>query len=189
MAYEDLADKRFGSLTAMEYSHTDKHGSAMWKCQCDCGSELIARAGALKSGNTKSCGCQTRTRKHGLWKHPLYNVWQSMKTRCYNPKANRYQYYGGRGITVCEDWLDFTTFYNWAMSNGYHQGLTLDRVDRDKGYSPENCRWVDVIKQNNNKGDNVRISFDGREYTVKQFAKLTGITESTLYQRLRKQAK
>ena len=189
MTYEDLAGRRFGKLVAIKYSHNDKWGSAMWLCQCDCGKQIITRSSALRSGNTKSCGCQTKARKHGLWKHPLYSVWQSMKTRCYNPKANKYKYYGGKGITVCEDWLTFINFYNWAVTNGDRKGLTLDRIDRDKGYQSDNCRWVDPTRQNNNKSDNVQITYGGQRYTVKQFSKLIGVAKSTLYHRLQDQRK
>jgi hypothetical protein len=182
--HEDLRGKRFGLLIAMEYMKADKYGSAMWKCQCDCGNKTVTVAGALKTGNTKSCGCQTKIRKHGLWKHPLYGVWQGMKTRCTNPNSNRYQYYGGKGVTVCEEWLNFKTFYDWSIANGYQQGLSLDRKERNKGYFPDNCRWSSIKEQNNNKTDNVMVYHEGSKYTVNEFSQLTGISKGILYRKL-----
>ena len=129
---------------------------------------------------------QDKRRKHGLHKHKLYNVWQGIKTRCGNSKSNRYKYYGGRGIKVCGEWLDFLNFYNWAIVHGYQEGLTLDRVDRNKGYSPDNCQWVDYQQQNNHKSDQKRISYKGKEYTVKKAAEVAKVPASKIYQRLRR---
>lgn len=130
-------------------------------CICDCGSTLSPIIGALRSGNTKSCGCycadrirETKT-KHGMADTRLYNVWLGMRRRCNNPKDNYYKDYGGRGIRVCEDWaIDYSKFHAWATSNGYAEGLTLDRIDVDGNYDPSNCRWADLATQSRNKRNN-----------------------------------
>lgn len=144
----------------------DRHGLATWLCLCDCGNQHICRGRVLRLGTTVSCGCLNqelrakRSRKHGKRRSRLYGVWTSMKIRCYNPRNNRYKYYGGRGITVCDEWLhDFQAFYDWSMANGYDENAprgkcTIDRIDNDKGYSPDNCRWVDMKVQSSNKSSN-----------------------------------
>ena len=124
--------------------------------------------------------------KHGLHKHKLYNVWQGIKTRCYNSKSNRYKYYGGRGIGICEEWLDFMAFFDWAISHGYEEGLTLDRIGRNKNYSPDNCQWVDYNQQNSHKSDQKRIFYKGKELTLKEASEIAKVPLSTIYQRLRR---
>ena len=123
--------------------------------------------------------------KHGGCKTKLWGVWYSMNNRCTNPKNSHYEYYGGKGISVCEEWKDFAIFRSWALGNGYKEGLSIDRIDNSKNYSPENCRWADAITQANNKSNNVTIPFRGKMMTPHQIEDITGINRRLITARLR----
>lgn len=154
----DLTGRQFGRLFVKEDGGSVE-GRPVWHCVCDCGNSVTVKAGHLRSGNTKSCGCyrEDTITRHGLYKHPLYKVHSSIKSRCYNTKCRGFKNYGGRGITVCERWLEsFENFYE-DVSDGYADGLELDRIDSDGEYSPENTRWA--TKQQN--------SFNRRAYCDK----------------------
>lgn len=167
-AVKDLTGQRFGRLVVVERAGSDKHKHATWKCQCDCGEVRVLCSGNLRNGLVNSCGClrvdsnKKRFTKHGRRESRLYCVWIDMKKRCYNPSTHNYHRYGGRGITICDEWLhNFEAFYDWAIANGYDETAprgqcTIDRIDNDKGYSPDNCRWVDAKTQNNNKSNSKR---------------------------------
>ena len=123
--------------------------------------------------------------KHGLRKHRLFSVWNGMKQRCFNSNWYAYKDYGGRGISVTDEWKDdFLCFYHWAMNNGYRQGLTLDRIDNSKGYSPDNCRWVTIKEQSNNRRSNRNITYKGQTKTLTQWSEELGMSFFTLRDRL-----
>lgn len=122
---------------------------------------------------------------HGKYHTQLHGVWQMMKQRCFNPNQRTYKWYGARGIAVCPEWLDFMGFYKWAVANGYSDGLTLDRIDPNGNYAPENCRWVSWKKQMNNKRSNRLISAFGKTLTIQEWSEVTGIHRSTIVNRLK----
>jgi hypothetical protein len=148
----DLVGERYGRLTVVEFDRLQKH-KTYWKCVCDCGLTVIATGNNLRSGNTKSCGCLHRERlaesgkqnaKHGESNRTrLYTIWCSMRRRCStDPNAYAYKWYGKKGVKVCEEWNDYLVFKEWAMSHGYADDLTIDRIDPSKDYCPENCQWI-----------------------------------------------
>lgn len=188
---KDLTGEKFGRLTVLERCGKNKNGNVEWRCLCDCGKEKIVSGGKLTSGDVQSCGCLHKERqkiavtKHGKYETKLYSKRQSMKTRCYNKKAANYCDYGARGITVCEEWKkDFYAFYDWAMSSGYKEGLTIDRIDVNGNYCPENCKWATIKEQNNNQRKSVKITYKGKTQSISQWAKETGIKYMTIYHRI-----
>lgn len=125
--------------------------------------------------------------KHGGKGTKLYEIWCSMKARCYNPNLKVYRHYGGRGISVCEEWLhDFVPFEKWAVANGYKEDLSLDRIDNNKGYSPDNCRWATRVQQANNQRTTIKIAYNGETKTLHEWAVVLGIKPATLYYRIYK---
>ena len=178
-----------GHLTAIRYYGSDGRRS-YWIVHCDCGKDFLMQASEFLKGKQKSCGCArpseisaART-THGLSKHPLYHVWRSMKQRCTVPTCHAYPNYGGRGIKVCDRWLaKFQNFWD-DMNPTYKKGLTLDRIDVNGNYCPENCRWVNMKKQGNNKRNNTFINTPWGRITIAEASEKSGIGETTLLYRV-----
>ena len=191
---KDLTGKKFGKLTVIKLLYSkklkdNKHYSHYYLCKCDCGKEVEICLSNLLTGNTKSCGCLKKEypnhKTHGLIEHRLYKIYNGMKVRCYNKNAINYKDYGGRGITVCQEWLnDFINFYNWAMANGYTDDLSIDRIDNNGNYEPSNCRWANSIEQANNKRNNKVIEYNGIRKTISQWERETGIDHRKISARL-----
>lgn len=180
----NLVGQRFGRLVVTEYVGINRsksgHTYSQFKCLCDCGNETIKRGTDIKSGSVNSCGClrreisRNKATYHGFTHTKLYNVWKSMRGRCNCPSDQAYKNYGGRGITYDPSWEDYKTFHEWAYRTGYVQdsGLTLERIDVNKGYSPDNCCWVDMKRQSNNKRNNLYFTIDGVTHTLAEWCEI-----------------
>lgn len=191
----DLTGKRFGKLVAIKRGEDElrkdgRHNST-FICQCDCGNIVRVVSSRLKSGNTQSCGCLHKqktseiNKSHGMRNTRIYGIWCRMKQRCYNPNSIDYKEYGGRGISVAEEWKNsFENFMEWSMISGYSDNLTIDRKDNERGYSPDNCQWVSRSIQSNNKRNNRKISFNGKIQNISEWAKETGISRATIAKRI-----
>lgn len=185
----DLTGQRFGRLVVIGPDGKSENGhTTLWKCICDCGAEVTVRGTNLKSGATQSCGCYEHDRlaelhtTHGGRGTLLYSVWASMLGRC-RDKNNKD--YGGRGITVCDEWeSSFPNFREWALSSGYKLGLTIDRIDNNKGYSPDNCRWVGAKEQALNRRSNRIATLNGETHTFYEWDEILGFTRGTISQRV-----
>lgn len=189
----DLVGKKFGRLTVVEQAPYRTYGRVRWKCVCDCGNHIEVDGCHLTSGHTKSCGCLRselsiqRSTTHGGSNTKLYKVFLTMIARCENPNNKAYCHYGGVGIKVCDKWRhDFSEFREWSIKHGYTDGLTIDRIDNSKGYSPDNCRWVDWKTQQNNRTNNRIVFYQGLAYTLSELSKLASVNYATLKYRLDK---
>ena len=188
----NLKGKSFGRLTVIENDRMEK-GVRWALCLCECGKESDTRVSDLRSGNTKSCGClYQETRKtahvlHDMGRTRLYSTWTNMKTRCYNPNVHGFKNYGGRGITVCEEWeSDFVNFYNWAVETGYNDELTIERVDVNGNYEPENCMWIKADEQSKNRRGNIYIELNGKTDTLKGWCDELGFPYKIVHQRMKR---
>lgn len=192
----DLTGKKFGRLTVLKRAK-NRGKDVFWLCQCECGNQKEVNGSKLRGGKTKSCGCLKKDmsfdekygfvrKTHGMSNTRIYRIYNKMKLRCYSKTNSAYKDYGGRGITVCQEWLDdFMNFYNWSMENGYSDDLSIDRINNDKGYSPENCRWATKKKQANNTRSTVFLTYKGETKPASEWSKITGIRQDTLTMRKR----
>jgi len=178
---KDLKGQTFGKLTVIQFDSMIKR-HAHWLCKCECGNEKVVVGYSLTRGMTKSCGCflKETVTKHGESDGRLHRIWRGMKTRCNNPNCTTFHHYGGRGIRVCEEWLDFEEFRKWAIESGYEDGLSIDRIENDQGYNPNNCRWVDKYTQANNKRNSLKVEINGELKTLTEWARYAGIKYTTI---------
>lgn len=191
-SFQDHTGETFGYLTAIRCVGRSNDGNPIWLCRCKCGKLHEATARNLVHGHVKSCGCKrsegTRT-THGQSDSRLYRVWNGMKQRCMNPNNTEWHNYGGRGISVCDEWMNFEAFRTWAEANGYEPDAkygkcTIDRIDTDGNYEPNNCRWVDYIVHGNNRRGHTSITVNGESHTIAEWARLNGLNPSTIRSRL-----
>ena len=189
-AFKDLTGQRFGRLTVL-FRHGYSGLAITWECQCDCGNTKVVVGNSLLRGKTQSCGCLHREQlvernsSHNLVGTRIYNIYSNMRERCYCQSNPQYKNYGGRGIRICSDWLnDFKAFYDWAMANGYRDDLSIDRVDNNGNYCPENCRWADAKTQANNTRRNRLLTINGITMTLSEWADKTGISASCISRRI-----
>ena len=165
MRLVDLTGKKFGRLLVLKRHCENTRGNKpKWVCQCDCGTVVIVDGSSLSTGNTRSCGCLKReidsyvNATHGQSKTKLYSVWSNLKERCDKPENKSYSRYGGRGITYSSEWKHFEPFYNWAIATGYKEGLTIDRINPNDNYCPENCRLISLASQSRNKSNTIYVT-------------------------------
>lgn len=182
----ELIGKKFNMLTPYMFGGITNKKTRWW-CKCDCGNIVLVYATNLVNGHSKSCGC-LHLKSLGLSKSRIYSIYTGMVNRCYNPNSKEYKNYGGRGISVCEKWLGENgsyLFYLWATRHGYKENLSIDRIDNNKGYSPDNCRWATLIEQANNKRNNIKLTYNGETKTVKEWSRIVGLKYPTLMNRVK----
>jgi hypothetical protein len=192
----DLSGQRFGRWTVLHRCDAPEESNRVyWLCKCDCGNTKAVMGSALRSGKTKSCGCLSRekliernTTQHAIHRMTgikLYKTWTGIKNRCYNQKSAHYQNYGKRGISMCEEWRNsFVEFNKWCRDNGYRVGLSIDRINNDGDYEPDNCRWVTQDVQANNRRSVVYIEYDNTTMSMSEWARLKGMSLQVLRYRL-----
>lgn len=190
MKLNDLSGKTFGKLFVVERD-PDKKSRPYWLCKCECGTIVSVKGSSLSGGLTNSCGCLRHTTIHGDSvggkRTRLQRIYHTMISRCTNINSTGYNNYGGRGISVCHQWLNsYMDFKQWALANGYVDNLSIDRIDTNGDYEPNNCRWSTKAEQNNNKRNHILITLNGRTQNAKQWADELGVCYSTVVSRYHK---
>jgi hypothetical protein len=183
---KDLTGQKFGRWTVSSIAPQKYNRGSVWHCICECGTERDVLGQNLLNGISTSCGCWKKEnlkmtkRTHGDSIHGktkrLYRIWQGMKARCQYPSQQGYKNYGGRGIKVCAEWLDYSTFKEWAFANGYNDSLSIDRIDPDGNYYPKNCRWTTKVNQARNMTTNRIIEANGKRHCLSEWAEITGLS-------------
>jgi len=186
-AFIDMVGQQYGRWVVLRIAGRDKGGEIVWLCRCVCGRERVVKGGSLRRGSSKGCAscAQERNATHGGSGTRLYVIWRSMRTRCDVESHPTYKNYGGRGIAVCREWnKSFEAFRDWALANGYKQGLTIDRIDNDGNYEPDNCRWATMKQQNRNARSNIHVTINGITKLLCEWAEVAGIKYITLWRRV-----
>lgn len=190
----DLKNQRFGRAIVLKRVE-NKGRYVRWLCKCDCGNEFVALTQHLRNGSVKSCGCLLKeiagqkfiklNTKHGKHKTRLYKIWAAIKGRCFNKNNLAYKNYGGRGITICDEWINnYPAFEIWANENGYNDTLTIDRIDVNGNYEPSNCRWATRQEQQNNRRACRYITYNGKTKTIAEWARILNIPANRIWHRL-----
>ena len=194
---QNLVGQKFGLLTVIELDHPvqkinekgQKDGILYYyKCLCECGQEKIVNGFYLLGNRVKSCGCLKHKGTHfthGLGKPDTFSHWVNMKTRCLNKNNVKYKNYGGRGITICDEWLSFENFHYWTINNGFNKDLTLERIDVNGNYEPSNCTWITMEQQAKNKRNSKIITYNGLTMNVAEWSKYLGLGRETVRERLK----
>ena len=185
---KDLTGQVFSNLTVIQRSPKRGNGKkpvTLWECRCVCGKIVTVKADSLKSGHTISCGCR-KVKHMESYKHKtrLYNIWKCMRQRCNNPNNPSYPHYGGKGVQICNDWNEYAGFRTWALAAGYDDSKSIDRINVDGNYCPENCRWTDAKTQANNTTRNHFIQFRGKRQTMAEVADQLGVSYATVQHRV-----
>ena len=188
--YEGIEGQSFHKLTALErVAEVSRHVTYTWLCEC--GKTIKLPASSVVSGNTKSCGCIRQSREvkrskhnHGLSATNVYFVWKTMRQRCLNPNSRDYKWYGAKGVTICFAWDNPVAFCEWAIASGYQEGATIERIDSDGDYSPENCTWLTIQEQQQNKSNVIRLEYEGKVKTLSEWSKICGVPSRRLYERI-----
>lgn len=192
---EEIKSQKYGKLSAIRRIGKDKHGHYLWECRCDCGNVVIAAQARLRSGRKRSCGClhkdaaQKRAKPYSH-RERLYVLWMGMRQRCSNPNNSSYAWYGGKGVTVCDEWENnYLSFKKWALETGYDESLprgmqTIERKNVGKGYSPDNCEWKTIQQQQRNKGNTKLFEYNGESHTVVEWSEILGLKHGTLHSRV-----
>lgn len=190
---KDMTNQKFGRLTVISRADNSANGKTMWNCICDCGKKTIVSATNLRTGAVKSCGCMRKETiaksnyKHGQRRTRLYNIWAKMRYRCEKEYDSAYKYYGGRGIKVCKEWsTSFETFQKWALSNGYSENLTIERIDVNGNYCPQNCKWIELSQQANNRRNNILIEYNGKVQSLMKWCKELNLNYYLIRDRIKK---
>lgn len=188
--YNKFIGAKFGALTIKGFysDYGDGHKRVYANCICDCGNELATRFDHMKTSSTISCGCKryaNMAKKHGCCKTRLYRLWQGIKSRCYNAHNPEYKNYGGRGIIMSNEWLDFSVFKQWADSNGYADNLTIERVNVNGNYCKENCKWIPLSEQLKNTTRTVYITYKGETLCAQDWCKKFGLANNVVIHRYR----